>query len=108
MAKTIFEELSKTGQDLIEQVKKLFEEGNIKRVKILSKTGKVLLDLPLNFGMIGLGGAAILHPLLTTIAGVILIAGDAKVIVEKEDPGGEVDAEIIDIDEENEEDRQAS
>ena len=51
------------GEKLLGKVKSLIREGNVRRIIIKDKKGKVLVEFPLTFGVVG----AVLAPMLAAI-----------------------------------------
>ena len=47
------EEFKVTGGKLMEKLKALIKEGNVRRVMLRNPQGRVLMDLPLNAGIAG-------------------------------------------------------
>ena len=76
------------GEQLSSELKRIFEdvrrEGEIRRVIIKNKEGKVLVDLPaLTAGAIG-AISLIAAPIVTILAAAGAIATDLTVVIEKE------------------------
>lgn len=110
--KTFTEELKGTASEIIKQVKKLVKKGNARRIVIKNKDGKTLFQSQLT---VGVGGAAFLTaiaPVISAISMFVLFMNDVKVIVERypeEEPNDdkyEVEADFIEIRDEDEEDVQ--
>ena len=82
MSKTdrTIEELKVAGHELKETAKRLIHEGNVRRIIVKNSEGRVLLDLPLSAGLAG----ALLLPVLTAIAGIVALAKEFTVVVERE------------------------
>ncbi len=102
MSQTIFEEINVTGKDLLKRIKKLIKEGNIRRLIIKDRKGKVLLEMPLTMGAASLGGMMILTPYLAAISFIALMATEATILVERDKnvDDKEVEAEEVEIVEE--------
>lgn len=86
--KNVFDNVSDAGNEFVEGIKKIVKKGNVNRIRI-KKDGKVLLDIPVNAGVVGGAiGVFYLAPLMAigAIAAVV-----SKVEVEIERPGGEVE-----------------
>lgn len=79
------EEFKVTGGKLMEKLKALIKEGNVRRVMLRNPQGRVLMDLPLNAGI---AGAALL-PFWAAVASVAVLATDYTIQVER-DPGASV------------------
>ncbi len=77
------EEIKVSGAKLVEKIKALIKEGNVRRLVLRNPEGRVLLDVPLNAGI----AATALLPLWATIASVAVLATDYTVLVER-DPNG--------------------
>ena len=67
--RTFNEELEVAGSQLVERVKELIEEGNVRRLIIRNQEGRTLLEIPLTFGAVA-GGAycRLLDPMLAALA----------------------------------------
>jgi hypothetical protein len=74
------EEFRVNGEELIAKIKELIHQGNIRRIIIKDKDGKVLLEFPLTFGVVG----AILAPTLAAVGAVAALIGEATIVVEKQ------------------------
>jgi hypothetical protein len=64
-----------------EEIKELIHPGNIRRIIIKDKDGKVMLEFPLTFGVVG----AVLAPTLAAVGAVAALIGEATIVVEKTD-----------------------
>lgn len=76
------EEFKVTGGKLKERLKALIKEGNVRRVILKNPTGRVLLDMPLNAGVVGVA----LLPFWAAVAAVAVLATEYTVGIER-DPG---------------------
>ncbi|MEO9012075.1 MAG: DUF4342 domain-containing protein [Ginsengibacter sp.] len=70
-----------TGENLVNKVKELIDEGNVRRITITEKSGKELMSFPLTIGVVG----AVLAPILAAIAGLAALIGECTITVERED-----------------------
>jgi hypothetical protein len=102
--KTILEEIQGTVQEIISQIKELIRRGDAKRVIVKNKKGNVLLESRLTLGVAGAVVLAVYAPLFTAITTLILYASDVRVFVERNVDDStdeyEVDAEVIEIEDE--------
>lgn len=73
------EEFKVNGEQLLARVKQLLKEGNIRRVIIKDKEGKVVFEIPLTFGVVG----ALIAPQLAAIGAIAALLTEATVVVEK-------------------------
>jgi hypothetical protein len=81
MSETRTEEFRVSGEELLARIKALVHEGNIRRVIIQDRDGKVLIEFPLTLGVVG----AILAPTLAAVGAVAALVSEVKVVVEKTD-----------------------
>ena len=75
------EEFRVNGEELIAKVKNVIKEGNIRRIIIKDKEGKVVFEIPLTFGIVG----ALIAPQLAAIGAIAALVTEATVVVEKVD-----------------------
>ncbi|MCX6305758.1 MAG: DUF4342 domain-containing protein [Bacteroidetes bacterium] len=79
----IKEEFRVKGEELVEKVKQLIHEGNVRRLIIKDEDGKVYLEIPVTFGLIG----AIFAPMLAAVGAVAAMVANLKVeVVRDEEP----------------------
>jgi hypothetical protein len=108
--KTFTEEVKGTVSEIIKQVKKLVKEGNARRILIKDKNGKILFQSQLTIGVGGVAFVTAIAPVISAISMFVLFMNDVKVIVERypeeaEKDEYEVEADIIEIRDEDEEDQ---
>lgn len=75
------EEFRVDGEELVARIKKLVNEGNIRRIIIKNKEGKVIFEIPLTFGVVG----ALIAPQLAALGAIAALLTEATVVVEKEE-----------------------
>ena len=73
------EEFRVDGEELLRKIKNLIQEGNIRRVIIKDKDGKIVFEIPLTFGVVG----ALIAPQLAAIGAIAALLTEATVVVEK-------------------------
>lgn len=71
-------EFEVVGSKLLETVKKLIHEGNIRRIKIKQKD-RVLIEIPLSIGVVGV----VLAPALAAIGAIAALVAKCTIEVEK-------------------------
>ena len=69
------------GEHLLQKIKELIEEGNVRRITITEKSGKELMSFPLTVGVVG----ALLAPVLAAIGALAAIIGECTIAVEREE-----------------------
>lgn len=77
--KTFKEELKVSGDQLVETVKKLVKEANVRRIIIKNEKGKVLLEIPVTFASVG----AIVLPLLAALGALAALVTNSTIEVIK-------------------------
>lgn len=70
------------GEDLLNKIKELISEGNVRKVTILNKDGREVMSFPLTIGVVG----AVLAPLLAAIGALAALIGECTIAVEREKP----------------------
>ena len=85
--KTFKENLHDSTNELIETIKGIIKKGNVNRIKV-KKDGKVLVDIPVNAGIVT-GALIIYYPVLLAIGAVAALV--SKITLEIERPDGKVD-----------------
>ena len=73
------EEFEVTGEKLIETVKQIVREGNIRRVTIKNEKGQSLIEFPLTLGVAG----AILLPGWAALGAIAALVTKCTIAVEK-------------------------
>ncbi len=73
------EEFKIDGEKLIAKIKELLHEGNIRKLIIKDKEGKVLMEIPMTFGVVGV----LLAPQLAAIGAIAALVTEATLVVEK-------------------------
>jgi DNA-binding Lrp family transcriptional regulator len=81
MERTLWEKLEGTTEQVVNQVKKLVEEGNIRRV-VVKQRGRTVAEFPLTAGLIG----AVIAPVVAAIGLLSALIADCSIEVEKTAP----------------------
>ncbi len=72
------EEFKVSGEALVDKIKELVHEGNIRRIILKDKSDRILIDIPLTIGVIG----ALLAPQLAAIGAIAALVSNATIVVE--------------------------
>jgi Domain of unknown function (DUF4342) len=78
---TFKESFTLKGENLLNKIKDLIEEGNVRRITIHDKTGKEIMSLPLTIGVVG----AVLAPILAAVGALAALIGECSISVEREE-----------------------
>lgn len=80
------EELEVAGSQLVERVKELIEQGNIRRLIIRNQDGRTLLEIPLTIGAVAGGALLVFYPVLAGLAVIGMMVARVRVEIVREDP----------------------
>ncbi len=70
-----------SGQDLVDKVKQLLHEGNIRKITILDKNGREIVKFPLTFGVVGVAAA----PVVAAVGAIAALITECTIAVEREE-----------------------
>lgn len=86
------EELEVAGNQLVDRVKELIEQGNVRRVIIRNPDGRTLIEIPLTVGA-AVGGALLLWlgPVIASLAVIGALLARVKIEVVREEPAATMD-----------------
>jgi len=76
---TWMEEIEVAGSQLVEQVKELITEGNVRRLIIRNQDDKILLEIPLTAGVAVGGVVTLFAPVLAAIGALAALIAKVKV-----------------------------
>ena len=70
-----------SGEGLVQKVKELVKEGNVRRIKVKHGDGRTLLEFPLTVGVVGVA----LIPIWVALGAIAALAADYTVEIERRD-----------------------
>ena len=73
------EEFRVDGSQIIDKIKDLIHEGNIRRITLKNEEGKTLIEIPLTIGVVG----AALVPVLAAVGAIAALVAKLTIVVEK-------------------------
>ena len=79
--KSTFKEFKLNGSEIIDKIKALIHEGNIRRIIIKNEEEKTLIEIPLTLGVIG----AAFAPVWAAIGAIAALVTKMTIVVEKEE-----------------------
>jgi len=79
------EEIAVAGGELVDRVKKLVAEGNVRRLIIRKPDGESLLEIPLNAGVVVGGALTVMAPVLAAIGALAALLTEFKLEVIRTD-----------------------
>lgn len=78
----MFEQFKVAGKDLVEKIKELIHEGNVRRVIVKDEHGHTFMEIPLTVTAIGIVAA----PILAAVAAIAGMVANFHVVVERNAP----------------------
>jgi hypothetical protein len=81
---TTKEKFTVSGSQLVEKIKQLIHEGNIRRVRILHQ-GKTVLEIPLSIGAPAAALGIMMAPILAALGAFAALVTECTIEVEKID-----------------------
>ena len=82
--RTLTEEISVRGADLVEKVKTLIQEGNVRRLVVRRPTGEDLVEIPLTAGVGIAGILTLMTPVLAALGAMAALLADFRVQIERD------------------------
>lgn len=79
---TSTETIEVRGEHLVQKVKELIHEGNVRRISLKDPEGNTVIEVPVTVGVVG----ALLSPKLAAIGAIAALAVDYSIDVEREAP----------------------
>ena len=76
------EKFTVSGKDLVEKVKELIHQGNIRRVRLIHQ-GRALIDIPLTIGAPAAAVAIMAAPVLAAVGAVAALVTECTIEVER-------------------------
>lgn len=77
-----FEELKVKGNELVDKIRGLIHEGNVRRIIVKDERGHTFMEIPLTVATIGIVAA----PVLAAVAAIAGMAANFHVVVERNAP----------------------
>ena len=79
--RTHTEEFKLDGGKVLDKIKELIRQGNIRRIILKNESGKTLIEIPLTLGLVG----AALLPVFAAVGALAAVATRMVVVVERRD-----------------------
>lgn len=77
--KTANEQFKVTSEELLKKVKHLIKEGNVRRIIIKNERGRVMVEIPVTFALVG----AVFAPMLAAVGALAALLNKATIEVER-------------------------
>ncbi|WP_066173370.1 DUF4342 domain-containing protein [Hoeflea olei] len=97
--RTFTEEIEVMGNQLVQKVKDLLKQGNVRQLRLKASDGDILFETPLTFGVVAGGAVALAAPWLAILGAVAAFVTHARIEVVREidDADGEPVAEAAPV-----------
>jgi hypothetical protein len=76
------EEFRLEGGKVLDKIKELIHQGNIRRITLKNEEGKTLIEIPLTLGLVG----AALLPVFAAVGAIAAVVTRMTLVVEKTEP----------------------
>jgi len=90
------EELRVSGENVVEKVRELIEQGNVRRLIVRKSNGEIIVELPLTPTVIGAGAMLVFAPMLTVLAGLAAYLAEVKIEVVRQEQAADGDDPSLD------------
>ncbi len=75
------ETFSINGEQLLQKIKELINEGNVTKISISDKNDKEIMSFPVNIGLLGL----VFAPVFAAVGAVAALVTECKITVERKE-----------------------
>jgi len=82
----LIEEIQVRGAELVEKVKALIQEGNVRRLVVRRPSGEALVEIPLTAGVGIAGLLTLMAPVLAALGAMAALIADFRVQIERDGP----------------------
>lgn len=73
------EEFRLSGDKVVEKIKELIKEGNIRRIIIKNEDEETIMEIPVTFAVVG----TLIAPILAAVGAVVALVTSCVIIVER-------------------------
>jgi uncharacterized protein DUF4342 len=79
--RTVWENVKAEGGELLDQLRKILEEGNARRI-VIKQRGRSVAEFPLTLGVVG----AVVAPILAAIGALVALLSECTIEIERTVP----------------------
>lgn len=76
---SFYEEIKVMGKDLVEKIKSIIHEGNVRRIILKDEKGQTFLEIPLSIAAV----SALAAPLLAALGAIAALVANFTLVVER-------------------------
>ncbi|NEO97376.1 MAG: DUF4342 domain-containing protein [Symploca sp. SIO2E9] len=77
------EEFEISGDNLVDKVKELIHQGNIRRITVKKAQGQILLEFPLTVGVVGGLISITFFPILAALGAIGALVARLRIVIER-------------------------
>lgn len=81
MESSRYNEFKVRGEELLQKIKELIREGNVRKIIIKNEQGETYLEIPVSVGLIG----ALVAPVFAAIGALAALAAHFTIVVERKE-----------------------
>ncbi|MDX2161078.1 MAG: DUF4342 domain-containing protein [bacterium] len=86
VGRNLNEQFEVAGNQLVDRVKELIEEGNVRRLIIRNPDGRTLLEIPLTIGAVAGGALLFFNPVIAGLGAVAALVARVTIEIVREEP----------------------
>jgi len=75
------EEFKVSGKDLVKKIKEIIKAGNARRIILKNEQGRILMEIPLTFAVVG----TVLAPVLAAVGAFAAVVSECSITVVRKD-----------------------
>ncbi len=83
--RTFTEEIELAGNELVERVKEILAEGNVRQLRLKAEDGDIYLETPLTIGVLAGGAVALAAPWLAILGVIAAMVTRVKIEIVREE-----------------------
>ena len=83
--RSISEEITVRGTELVDKVKELIQQGNVRRLVVRRSGGETLIEIPLTAGVGVAGLVTLMAPVLAALGAMAALIADFRVQIERDE-----------------------
>lgn len=84
--RSLTEEITVRGAELVDKVKELIQQGNVRRIVVRRASGETLMEIPMTAGVGIAGLLTLMAPVLAALGAMAALVADFRVQIERNEP----------------------
>ena len=83
------EEIKVKGAELVDKIKELIKEGNVRKIVIKRENGETLLEIPMTAGVVAGGVVTLIAPVIAALGAAAAFLTSVKIEIHRTDESGD-------------------